>query len=182
VAGGGRTLYLLRHAKSDWTQQLPDHERPLNARGHRSAVLIAAHLRAESIRPALVLCSSALRTRETLAHLLPGFGDGVTIRVERDLYGAGAPDLRRRLRAVDDEIPSVMIIAHNPGTEDLAVELTGGGDRAARARMEAKFPTAGLATLVLPDERWRDLAPGCAALTSFVVPRELEGTTYDPSP
>jgi phosphohistidine phosphatase len=180
VPGGGRTLYLLRHAKSDWSEPLPDHDRPLNARGHRSAELIAAHLRAESIRPALVLCSSAVRTRETLAHLLPALGDGVTIRVERDLYGAAAVDLRRRLRDVDDAVPSVMIIAHNPGIEDLALELAGTGDRAARARMEAKFPTAGLATLVLPDRRV--LTPGRARLTSFVVPRELEGTTYDPSP
>lgn len=175
-------LYLLRHAKSDWSEPLPDHERPLNGRGHRSAGLIAAYLRAESITPALALCSSSVRTRETLAHLLPAFGDGVTIRVERDLYGAAASDLRSHLRTVDDTFPSVMMIAHNPGTEDLALELAGSGDEDALARMASKFPTAGLALLALPDEPWRDLAPGRARLTGFVVPRELEGSTYDPSP
>ncbi|MGH9025702.1 MAG: SixA phosphatase family protein [Acidimicrobiia bacterium] len=175
-------LYLLRHAKSDWSEPLPDPERPLTARGHRSGALIASYLRAESISPALVLCSSALRTRETLAHLLPVLGEGTTISVERDLYGAGASDLRTRLRDIDDAVPSVMLISHNPGTEELALELVGSGDADAHARMESKFPTAGLALLVLLDDSWRDLGPGRARLTGFVVPRELEGSTYDRSP
>jgi phosphohistidine phosphatase len=174
-------LYLLRHAKSDWGQPLTDHDRPLAGRGRRASRLLEAYLRAEGIKPAFVLCSSALRTRETLAHLLPALGDGTTISIERGLYGAGASALLARLRRVDDAVPSVMVIGHNPGTEDLARELAGNGDRTALSRIEAKFPTAAMATIELSHSRWRDLAPRRARLTGFVAPRDLVGT-YDPSP
>jgi phosphohistidine phosphatase len=167
-------LYLLRHAKSDWDTPVPDHDRPLSTRGHRAGDLIAAYLRAESIRPELILCSSSERTRATLAHLLPALGDGTTILVERDLYGAGSSALLARLRDVDDAFRSVMVIAHNPGTEELASSLVGSGDDAARARMKSKYPTAGLASFEV-DREWRDLAPARARLTAFVVPRDLEG-------
>jgi phosphohistidine phosphatase len=131
-------------------------------------------LRAESINPALILCSSAARTRGTLAHLLPVLGEATTINVERELYGAGASMMLARLRKVDDTVPSVMLIGHNPGTEDLALTLAGSGDEAARSRMESKYPTAGLASFDI-DDSWRDLAPGRARVTAFVIPRDLEG-------
>jgi phosphohistidine phosphatase len=177
-----KRLYLLRHAKSDWDEPLPDHDRPLSTRGHRAAGIIAGYLRTEGISPALVLCSSSARTRGTLAHLLPVFGDGTTIVIERALYGAGASALLSLLHGVDDSVPSAMTIAHNPGTEELASMLAGGGDVAALARMEGKYPTAGLASFELDDGPWTDLGPGRARLKGFVVPRELEGGPYDPSP
>jgi phosphohistidine phosphatase len=173
-------LYLLRHAKSDWAQPLTDHDRPLAGRGHRASRLLEAYLRAEKVEPALVLCSSALRTRQTLAHLLPALGAGTTISIERGLYGAGASELLARLRRVDDAVPSVMVIGHNPGTEQLAHQLTGDGDKAAVARIETKFPTAAMATIEL-SRNWHDLAPRRARLTGFVAPRDLVGK-YDPSP
>ena len=167
-------LYLLRHAKSDWDEPVSDHDRPLSSRGHRSGDLIASYLRAQSVRPELILCSSAARTRATLAHLLPVLGDETAINVERDLYGAAATEMLARIRNVDDAVESVMVIAHNPGTEGLASTLADSGDKAARARMAAKYPTAGLATFEFGGS-WRDLGPGRARLTGFVVPRDLEG-------
>ena len=167
-------LYLLRHAKSDWDTPVADHDRPLSTRGHRAGNLIASYLRAESIRPELILCSSSERTRATLAHLLPALGDGTTIQVERELYGAGASALLARIRGIDDAVGSAMVIAHNPGTEDLASSLAGSGDEAARARMKTKYPTAGLAGFAV-NGAWRALGPGSARLTAFVVPRDLEG-------
>jgi phosphohistidine phosphatase len=182
--GQGRAvkhLYLLRHAKSDWDTPFPDHDRPLSTRGHRAGDLVAAYLRAEGIRPELILCSSSERTRATLAHLLPALGDGTTILVERDLYGAEASTLLARVRRIDDAVVSTMVIAHNPGTEDLALSLAGAGDAAARARMKSKYPTAGLAGFDV-DGAWRDLASGGARLTAFVVPRDLEGKADEVGP
>jgi phosphohistidine phosphatase len=74
------------------------------------------------------------------------------------------------LREVPDEVESVMMIGHNPGIQDLALSLAGGGPEIARVR--SKFPTAALATLEL-DGSWRELAPGSAELVSFVKPKEL---------
>jgi phosphohistidine phosphatase len=180
-----RRLFLLRHAKSDWDDPaLADHDRPLSGRGHRAGERLATYLRAERISPALVLCSSAARARATLSHLLPALGDGTTISVERRLYGATDDSLLARIRLVDDTVPSVMLVGHNPGIEDLAHALARGArgesDEDALTRLESKYPTAGLATLAVPDGHWRDLGPGRARLTGFVVPRDLEGGAYDP--
>jgi phosphohistidine phosphatase len=166
-----KTLYVLRHAKSSWQDEgLPDHERPLAGRGRKAAKRLAGYMRSEAVAPALVLCSSAARTRETLERVRPGlYGDPV-VEVEDELYGAGERTLLARLRRVPDSIPSVMLIGHNPGLEDLVVSLAGDGDRLRDVR--AKFPTGALATLEW-DGRWDVLAPGAARLTAFVTPREL---------
>jgi len=164
------TLYLLRHAKSSWDDPaLADHERPLASRGRRDGKRVAEHLRRQEIEPELVLCSSAARTRETLELVGPALG-GATVAVEDELYGASSDRLLERIRLVDDEVGSVLVTGHNPGLEDLALELASGGDEL--ARLEEKFPTAALATLAL-DEPWSRLAAGSATLAAYVVPKQL---------
>ena len=171
-----RTLYLLRHAKSSWDDpRLPDHERPLSERGQRAAGQIALHLERNAIRPALVLCSSARRTRETLAAIRVALGENADVVVEDELYGADAGQLVVRLRRCPPEAPSVMVIAHNPGLEDVAQHLAGDGDERALRQLRTKFPTGALATLDIGEHPWADLAPGQAYLVSLVTPRELAG-------
>jgi phosphohistidine phosphatase len=164
-----RTLYLLRHAKSSWDEPAhPDFERPLAPRGRRDVRLIAERLSGFETVPELVLCSSAVRTRETLELLQPALAD-VRAQFEDELYGASSEALCERLRAVPDEIGSVLLIGHNPGLHDLALALATGGR--ARERLEAKFPTAALATLAC--QSWSELRPGAAELLAFVVPKQL---------
>jgi phosphohistidine phosphatase len=174
VSERDRTLLLLRHAKSSWADPaLGDHDRPLAPRGERAARLIAAHLRAEGITPELVLCSSARRTRETLAALRTVLPDSTDVRIEDGLYGAGATAILTILRAVDPAVPSVMVIGHNPGLEDLALALAGDGEAAALHQLRAKYPTGALASLDVRASSWPQLAFGGAYLTSVVVPRDL---------
>ena len=130
-------------------------------------------MRSAGIRPELVLCSSAQRTRETLALLDPALSADVSVEIEDDLYGADASDLIDRLRRVDPEVDSAMVIGHNPGLEDLAIELAGGGDADALAQLHAKFPTAALATLDLGTGGWAGLDRGTASLTGLALPRRL---------
>jgi len=168
-----RHLYLLRHAKSTWDEPVAsDHDRSLAPRGRRAARLVADHLRDAAISPALVLCSSARRTQETLELIRPALGPSAVVLIEQGLYGASAGELLGRVHEVEVSVPSVMVIAHNPGLEDLATALAGAGAGAASARMAVKFPTAALAVLTVPTA-WRDLAPGAATLADFVVPRDL---------
>lgn len=168
-----KALYLFRHAKSSWDDPaLSDHERPLAPRGRRAAARIAEHLQREGIRPAIVLCSSSRRTRQTLELVAAALPDA-RAQVEADLYGAGAGSLLRRVRRLPDTADSVLLVCHNPGLHDLALALAGSGDAQALARLRAKMPTAALATLAAPVSRWRDLSPGGAELVAFVVPREL---------
>jgi phosphohistidine phosphatase len=167
-----KRLYLLRHAKSSWKDtSLTDRDRPLAPRGRRAAKAIARHLREQGIEPELVLCSTALRTRETLDRIEPALGTPA-IRVEGELYGASADALLERLRSVPDAVGSVMLIGHNPGLQELALVLARRSDTV--GELEAKYPTAALATLTLPVASWRELGPATAELVALVRPRDLE--------
>ncbi len=168
-----KRVYLLRHAKSSWKDgSLPDRERPLAGRGKRGAKAMARHLEAERIRPDLVLCSSARRTRETLELVKGAWGDGVETKVDEALYGASEPELLAHLKALPEEVGSVMLIGHNPGLEDLALALA--SDGAGLARMREKYPTAALATIDLPAKRWSTVRRRSGELVGFVGPKDLE--------
>jgi phosphohistidine phosphatase len=168
-----RRVYLLRHAKSSWKDRsLADRDRPLAGRGKRAAKAVAGHIEAEGIRPDLVLCSPARRSRETLERVEAAFGDRVKARFEEALYGASEAELLARLRALPPELDSVMIVGHNPGLEDLALALAAEGVE--RARMEEKYPTAALATIDLSANDWSAVERGNGALVAYVRPRDLD--------
>ena len=168
-----KRVYLLRHAKSSWKDRSrADRDRPLAGRGKRAAKAVAGHIEAERIRPELVLCSPARRTRETLERVEAAFGDRVEVRYEEALYGASEAELLDRLHALPAEVNSVMIIGHNPGLENLALALASEG--AERARMEEKYPTAALATIDLSAGDWRAIERGNGELVAYVRPRDLD--------
>jgi phosphohistidine phosphatase len=167
-----QTLYLLRHAKSSWTDRtLPDRDRPLAPRGRRDAGRIAKHLARLGIEPELVVCSPAERTRETLDLIRPALGATPNVRLEEELYAASSDELLERIRLVPEAVASVMLIGHNPGLQRLALVLASAG--ADRERLEAKFPTAALATLTIAKTGWNRVAPADAVLVEFVVPKQL---------
>ena len=166
-------LWLLRHAKSSWDDpEMEDVDRPLAPRGKRAADRIRDYLDAEKIRPELVLCSSALRTRETLGRVLPGLGHELIVRIEPSVYSFEADQLLELLREVPADVGSVMLIGHNPAMQELASVLAAEGDRLDDLRKG--FPTAALAELDLPIGSWDELRPGSGRLERFVVPRALD--------
>jgi phosphohistidine phosphatase len=173
-----KTLLLLRHAKSAWGDaRLEDHERPLNGRGERSARAMADHIAHKAPHPDLILCSTAMRTRQTLAPLLKRLGPpSPPIALENGLYLASEEALLDRLRAVADGVGTVLLIGHNDGIGQLAAALAGSGPAEPLARLREKFPTGALAVLRLGDGPWSELAPGAAKLIEFVRPRDLMAT------
>ncbi len=165
-------LFLLRHGKSSWDDpSIDDHDRPLAPRGRRAAARIADYAMKTGIRPDLILCSSAMRARQTLERIAPGLGRDAETHIERSLYGASQDWLLERLHAIPDEVDSVMMIGHNPGVQDLALLLAKEGPL--RSRLADKFPTAGLATLAFGRVGWTDLDSESGELVDFVVPRRL---------
>jgi phosphohistidine phosphatase len=169
-----KTLYLLRHAKSSWKQDvLDDFDRPLNKRGRAAAVAIGRFLAEGGMLPSQVLCSSARRTRETLERLQEVLATPLPARFEKGLYLADAPSLLRRVKRLNDSLASVMLVGHNPGLEHLALLVAAEGDETLRRELAAKFPTGGLAILEASVERWADLKPACARITVFVRARDL---------
>ena len=170
-----KTINLLRHAKSAWgDSRLDDHDRPLNSRGSEAAEAIAEHFAANAPRPELILCSTATRTRQTLAPLVKRLAPPAPpIALERGLYLASEETLLARLRALPDEVGTVLLIGHNEGIWQLAEVLAGRGEASVLSALHEKFPTGALATLEAPAVRWRDLAAGSATLVSYVRPRDL---------
>lgn len=173
-----KTLHLLRHAKSSWDDpDQNDLDRPLAPRGARAATLMGRHLRARGFRPASILCSAARRAVDTLGIVLSRMDaagmDEVPVRYERGLYLAGDRILLERLRRMEDGYDDVLLVGHNPDLQNLALALAGNGEPEVMARIVAKYPTAGFATLTFDIARWRDVAPGRGTLVEFVVPRSL---------
>jgi phosphohistidine phosphatase len=168
------TLFVLRHAKSSWNNSsMADHERPLAPRGHRAAEALATHIGALDPSPALVLCSTARRARETIELLRLRLPATTEVLVEDDLYGAPAALIVARLRQVPEAIPSVLVVGHNPGLEDLVRGFGTDGDPHLIDRVRTKFPTGALATLTF-DGPWKGFGSGAARLEAFVVPGDLE--------
>lgn len=75
----------------------------------------------------MVLCSSASRSRETLALIAPALSGKTTIQVEDVLYAATVEAQLQRLRKIPDRTTSLMLIGHSPGLQDLALTLAGHG-------------------------------------------------------
>jgi phosphohistidine phosphatase len=173
-----KTILLLRHAKSAWSEpRLDDHDRPLSRRGEQAAKAMADHIARKEPRPDLILCSTAMRTRQTLAPIVKRLrAPAPPISLEKALYLASEDILLAHIRALPDDVATVLLIAHNDGIWQLAASLAGRGPADALAALREKYPTGALVTLRVPDRPWRDLAPGSAELAAFVRPRDLAVT------
>jgi len=169
-----KTLWLLRHAKaSAGGDGLADRDRPLSARGRDAAARIGRHLAERDVRPELVLCSPALRTRETIELVAKGLGAELPVDYEDDLYLASERDLRRRIEQVPGDVASVLLVGHNPGIAELAQQLAARGQPDALAELRAKFPTGALAELRIHSQRWSHFARSGCELVAFVKPKQL---------
>ena len=156
-------LILIRHAKSGWDDPaLDDHARPLNDRGQRDAPRMGDWLRSEGYVPQALLCSSALRTRQTAE----GLALGPEPVILDGLYHA-SPD--RLLSALEKRTENrVAIIAHNPGIGDLAARLAARPPDNARFR---SYPTLATTVLDFDATDWREIGKG--TVIAFRTPHDL---------
>jgi phosphohistidine phosphatase len=173
-----RQLLLMRHAKSSWDDKdLPDHARPLNARGRAAAASMREALESLGLAPDLVLVSSALRTRQTLAALEP-WAETPLVEPMDALYLADATRLLGVLREVKETVRSAMVIAHNPGLHELAVRLVGAHAMTYAnpdlRRLAEGYPTGAVAEFTIPGP-WSTLDSGGGRLVRFLQPRDLQG-------
>lgn len=163
-------LFLMRHAKSDWSARQPDRERPLNARGRRAAALMGRWLRSQSTVPDAIYSSTAIRAEQTVRGLLEHLDyDPAGVRREARLYLASLSTLLELSQSWLKEASSIMLVGHNPGLEELLDFLVPGAQLQPYGK---HFPTAALAELELDSERGLDR--GGARLVRLVRPRDLE--------
>lgn len=173
-----RRLMMLRHAKSDWSEPgVSDHDRPLNRRGQETAPKVGAYMARHGLIPDLVLCSTALRARETWEELATEFKDHPLTVYEERLYNARTETILDLVRATKSRAQSLLLVGHNPGLQDLASQLIASGDLAHRERLREKLPTAGLVVIDFALDDWARLHPHAGRLERFVAPRGLETMT-----
>ncbi|MGD9971226.1 MAG: histidine phosphatase family protein [Sulfuricurvum sp.] len=159
-----RHLYLIRHAKSDWSDPgLSDFDRPLNARGEKNAPFMGSVLHARAIRPDLILASPAVRAKSTAVSIAEAIGyPPEEIRYDESLYLADPLALETALRRIDDSVRSVFLVAHNPGLTEYVTYLSG--------YPIDNVPTCGIVEIALP-ARWSDLTQNSGNFVSFDYPK-----------
>lgn len=165
-----RWLIVLRHAKSDWSDGLPDHERPLAPRGLRDAPRLGRWLTEQGHVPELVVCSTARRTRETWQHVSGELPAPPPVEYDDDLYGADVPELLNAARRTSLEVTTLALVGHEPGVSDVTLHLAGLGEET--RQVQAKFPTGAAAVLATTDP-WDALRT--ARLVAFFRPRDDAG-------
>ena len=157
-----RQLLLMRHAKSDWKDSgLGDKERPLNSRGRSTAPIMAKWIVEQDLLPNIVLCSSAIRTQQTLDLMLQQW---TAMQSTNPTLVLPQVSIEDRLYLASDSIilsvaqnaatmcvsgNGVLVLGHNPGMENLASNLGG---------CEVAMPTGAIAILTTasPDGEWPD--------------------------
>ena len=168
-----KTLTLLRHAKSGWDDPIArDFDRPLNPKGRRAAEAIGREMKRLGLTFDHVVASPAVRVEETIAGVEAGYGSALAPAWDRRLYLASAGTLLDLAREAPAEAATLLLIGHNPGLEELVLDLAAAG--ALREEVEEKYPTGTLAELTFAVETWGELAPNGGDLTRFVRPRDLD--------
>ena len=149
-------LLILRHAKSSWADaSADDWSRPLTDRGRRDATRVGALLRRLSLVPDLIISSDAVRAHTTARIVADAAGFGGKLELSSSLYHAKPDAMIAVLQAVKVATAStIMVVAHNPGLEDLVTQLTG---------EHVELPTAALVNVELPIRKWSEIDLSAAA-------------------
>lgn len=167
-----KTLILLRHAKADWPLGVPDHDRPLAGRGHLEAPAAGVWLREHGLVPEMIVCSSAVRTRQTCTWVCSELGEAApTASLDERLYEAPAARALAVINETEERVRSLLVIGHMPWVQDLGMRLASvDSDEEAVMSMAEHCPTLGLQVFAVPGD-WASLDGRDARMTHFAVPR-----------
>ena len=160
-----KTLYLMRHAKSDWKVEATDLNRPLNDRGRMNAPLMGKLLKSKNELPELIISSPAFRADATAVMLADAVGYQGEVLTKDDFYFGDLEDVLEVLYSLSARLHSALIVGHNPVWHDIAKHFVGFS--------EEKFPTAAILKIRFATNNWRDIAPENASTDWFVKPRAL---------
>jgi phosphohistidine phosphatase len=168
-------LTVLRHAKSSWDEpEVNDFDRPLNERGRRAAKAVGRELERRHVRFDRVFASPALRVRQTIDLLAEGLGGELDVTFDEAIYENEADALFHFVRSIPETVHAPLLVGHNPGLQRLVLKLTCEDDRGFHDRVRDKFPTAAVAVLKLPAERWAEVEPASGEIAELILPKELD--------
>lgn len=161
---------LMRHAKSDWDADFEsDHDRPLNERGYHSARLMGRVLAGRALAPNLVVSSTAVRARTT-AELAVEAGEwDCPLRLDRGLYESGPAGVLATASTAPD-VPSLMLVGHQPTWSLLVREMTG---------ETVDMKTATVAVVEIAIDSWSVLTDAEGHLVEVLFPGDFAGSEWD---
>jgi len=162
-------LYILRHAKSHWPQELDDKARPLSEEGRQDAFILAEAMKRKNYIPDLVLCSPAERTRQTCAIVYKGSD----VIYDNRLYLGSTGLLYEVLQSTESRYKNIMMIGHNPGIHGLAKLLVGRGESALISEIMMGYKPGCLSVIECTCADWRDMLPGGNRLIDLMVGEEI---------
>jgi phosphohistidine phosphatase len=171
-----RRLILFRHAKAEAAAPgQKDLARTLIERGRKDATRIGAYMATHALTPDRVLVSPARRTQETWKQASAAFKPAPAATTVEKLYEATPHAILAAIKDIPASAHTLLVVAHNPGLQEVALMLIASGDIDARERLTEKLPTSGLVIVDFAVDDWAKLHPQSGRLERFVSPRTLDG-------
>jgi phosphohistidine phosphatase len=153
-------LLLLRHAIAlPATSASGDLGRALSPAGQGQARAVGDYLLGRSWVPQRVLCSPAVRTRETAERVLDALGAQPALLMIDTLYNANVDDMLSVLREQAADADRLLLVGHAPAVGELASALCTRGDDLA-----LYCEPATLLEVALNITSWPDIAHHCGSL------------------
>jgi len=161
-----KTLFLVRHAKSNWNHfGLSDFDRPLNNRGFKDAPSMGNFLKGLEVLPDLILSSPAVRVLITAGFIAKEIEYTGTIQTDKGIYHANVRELMLILTAQDNNHSSIMMVGHNPGFTDFCNKLT-------RDFID-NMPTCSVCRIDFDIDNWSEVSFGTGNKIFFQYPKGL---------
>ena len=169
-----KTLYLLRHAKSSWSDpNLKDHDRPLNARGERDKTVMAKFISANYKEMELIITSSATRALDYAASIHKY--SNVALEVDEALYTFSSAELLNVIFDLPDDKQHIALVSHNPAVTEVINHLSDLGDH----EKIVNLPTAAVIKIAFEQSSWADLSPATGAVMDFAKPKAVDSFEDD---
>ena len=162
-----KKLFLIRHAKSDWSNLLlDDFDRPLNKRGLKDAPFMAKLLKEKAIKADLIICSPSLRTKLTSDFFIKELDLKNEIIFEKAIYEAPYENLLEVLQKIDDKYKTIILVGHNPGLCDLANFLC--------EDYFENIPTCAIVEIDFDTNSWENIKKENSKVISFEYPKKYK--------
>lgn len=160
-----KTLYLIRHAKSDWNNpNLTDFERPLNKRGLRDAPFMGEELAKLNFKPELIICSSAKRTTSTAKLICTENNYAITdVVFDQSIYASSVDNLISLINLLPNQKNEIAIIGHNPSITGLSNYLTD--------NYIGNMPTCSIVKIELEIDNWDEVITGIGIQKYYIYPK-----------
>jgi len=162
-----RTLILIRHTKSNWGDfSLPDFDRPIKKERADDAKEMAAKLKELELKPDLIICSPAKRTRQTVEFFCDKLKyDYDKIQFDKRIYESSVEDVLQVIRETDATIKTLFVVGHNPSLTDLANMFA--------ENSIVEVPTTGVVWLEFATKDWEIYKLTPCKLKALLTPKTI---------